>query len=121
MKDEAAREVLNLSCSLTRSMDEEDIGAVDDSQAFVVRPSEDVDRGEGPRNELLQMQRIRELDMEPLEEEEDDSEKNSVSDNDSRFLLTPVQLYRFLAVAGSLQNFDHFCQASRPYHVSYIT
>jgi hypothetical protein len=84
-------------------MDEGDIGAVDDSQALVVRPLEDDARDEGPRNELLQMQRIRELDMEPLEEEEDDSEAgHSVSDNDSRFLPSPVQLYSFSAVAISL-------------------
>lgn len=103
MKDGGASvgEFLIISCSCTSTMDEGDNGSVDDSQALVVRRLEE-DRDEGPRNELLQMQRIRELDMEPLEEEEDDSEAGpSVSDNDSRFLSPPVQLYRLLAVAGS--------------------
>lgn len=64
-------------------MDERDVGSVDNSLARVFRhldESEDT----GSRNELLQMQRIRELDMEPLEEEEDDSEADNP--NSSRFL-----------------------------------
>ncbi|KAG0596148.1 hypothetical protein M758_UG228700 [Ceratodon purpureus] len=66
-------------------MDEEDVGSVDESQAVVVRLVEDGASDDGPRNELLQMQRIRELDMEPLEEEDDSEAGHSVSDNDSSF------------------------------------
>ncbi|XP_024378293.1 uncharacterized protein [Physcomitrium patens] len=64
-------------------MDEGDIGAVDDSHALVVLPLENNVADEGPRNELLQMQRIRELDMEPLEEEADSEAGHSLSYNDS--------------------------------------
>nr|PNR54329.1 hypothetical protein PHYPA_008006 [Physcomitrium patens] len=65
-------------------MDEGDIEAVEDSQVLVASSLEDDSTNEGPHNELLQMQRIRELDMEPLEEEEADSEAgHSLSDNDS--------------------------------------
>lgn len=66
-------------------MDEGDIGAVDDSHALVVLPLENNVADEGPRNELLQMQRIRELDMEPLEEEADSEAGHSLSYNDSRW------------------------------------
>lgn len=73
-------------------MDEGDIGAVDDSHALVVLPLENNVADEGPRNELLQMQRIRELDMEPLEEEADSEAGHSLSYNDSRFLLASMPL-----------------------------
>jgi len=73
---------IDLSSCIT-SMDEGDAGVVDNSLALVLRGLEDDDANEGSRNELLQMQRIRELDMEPLEEEEDDSEAEN--SNDSRF------------------------------------
>lgn len=61
-------------------MDEGDVGVVDNSLALVLRGLEDDAANEGARNELLQMQRIRELDMEPLEEEEDDSEADNSND-----------------------------------------
>lgn len=80
-------------------MDEGDIEAVEDSQVLVASSLEDDSTNEGPHNELLQMQRIRELDMEPLEEEEADSEAgHSLSDNDSRFLPSSVPLIHPLLV-----------------------
>lgn len=70
-----------------------DIRGVDDSQAIVFRRlDDDEDTEERLRNELLQMQRIRGLDMEQREMEEADSEASlSLSDNDSRF--SPLLIY----------------------------
>lgn len=76
-------------------MDEGVFGGVDNSQAVVVRRLEDDDANEGARNELLQMQRIRELDMEPLEVEEDDDSEADNS-NDSRFFSSLHRFYSFV-------------------------
>lgn len=95
-------------------MDEGEIGGLDDSRAIVVRRVEDDDdTEEGLRNELLQLQRIRGLDMEQLEMEDDNSEASlSLSDNDSRFSPSSKQfiypLY-FLCSLPVLNNQpDHF-------------
>lgn len=95
-------------------MDEGDVGSVDNSLALILRRLEDNDdsANEGSRNEILQMQRIRELDMEPLEEEEDDSEADN--SNDSRcFNRTPLSFLRI--------NIGHFAEPGCPYLISVST